>query len=283
MTDTATVASHYGWGNLLDRISAGMAARGLPQIGLAPEALAPVDELHTGGLPATIRLFDQLDVPEGARILDIGCGLGGPARAMAARTAARGTHVTGIDLTPDFVDTGNVLSQWCGLSDRVTLLAGDALALPFDAASFDLAYMLHVGMNIADKPALFAGIARVLKPGATFAVYDLMQIRPGAIAFPVPWASRPEFSVLADPAAYRAALAAAGFRLLAEADQTAGAIAFFDEIAAKTAAADGPPPLGVHLIMGERAPEYSRNVVQNIRDGLLAPVEMIARLEDPAA
>lgn len=274
MTDsTAAVADHYGRGDLLDRIAAGIDRLGLPRSGLPLAALAVVDELHTGGLPATLHLFRQLAVPPGAAVLDVGCGIGGPARHMAALT---GATVTGIDLTPDFIAAGRALTEWCGLAERVRLVEADALAMPFADASFDFATMLHVGMNIADKAGLAAEVARVLKPGGTFALYDLMRVGAGALAFPLPWAARPEISAVATPADYRAALEAAGFAVGVETDRSAGALEWFAEVAAK-AAAGGPSPLGVHLVMGPEAPRMVANLIDAIRAGTLAPVEMIAR------
>ncbi|MCA8879993.1 MAG: methyltransferase domain-containing protein [Rhodobacteraceae bacterium] len=274
MCATDAVATHYGSGTLLDRIAAGVERLGLPRHGLDPSALSGVGEFHIGGAAATERLFDQLDVPSGARVLDVGCGIGGTARHVAARTGAR---VTGIDLTGEFVATGKVLTDWCGMADRVTLIEGSALSMPFGTGDFDLAYMLHVGMNIADKTRLMAEVARVLKPGAVFAIYDVMRVAPGEIAYPVPWAAQPGISALASPHAYLDALTAAGFALVAQTDRTEFALDFFATLAARAAAADGPPPLGLHLVMGPSAPDMVANMARNIRAGLIAPVEMIVR------
>jgi SAM-dependent methyltransferase len=149
--------------------------------------------------------------------------------------------------------------------------------MPFGAGEFDLAYMLHVGMNIADKTRLMAEVARVLKPGAVFAIYDVMQVAPGEIIYPVPWAAQPGTNALDSPDAYLDALTAAGFTLVAQTDRTEFALDFFASLAATSAAADGPPALGLHLVMGPAAPDMVANMVRNIRAGLIAPVEMIAR------
>lgn len=268
------VADHYGRGSLLDRIGEGLDRLGLPRQGLPLAALATVDELHTGGLPATLTLLDQLDIPAGARVLDVGCGIGGPARHIAART---GADVTGIDLTPDFIATGRALTAWCGLSDRVTLVEGNALAMPFPDGSFDVATQLHVGMNIPDKVGLAAELARVLRPGGILAVYDMMQVAPGELNFPLPWASHPGISAVATPAEYRAALTGAGFAITGETSRREGALDWFAEVAAKTAAAGGPPPLGVHLVMGPEAPVMVANLIAAMRAGIFAPVEILAR------
>src|SRR3546814_3455016 len=114
-------------------------------------------------------------------LLDIGCGLGGAARHFAR---ACGCTVTGVDLTPEYVAVAEALTRMVGQADRVAFRAGSALDLPFEAASFDAATLLHVGMNIPDKDRLCAEAARVLKPGGVFGVYDGMRVGDGALTFP---------------------------------------------------------------------------------------------------
>ncbi len=210
----------------------------------------------------------------GTGVLDIGCGLGGPARLAASRY---GCSVTGIDLTAEFVRTGQVLCQWVGL-DSIKLVEGSALDMPFEDASFDAAYMMHVGMNIAGKENLFAEAARVLRPGCTFGIYDVMQTAEGEISFPVPWAETSATSALASPEQYKSMLEKAGFEIIAERNRRDFAIAFFADIAARNRAAGGPPPLGIHILMGENRAGKVGNMAGDIAAGRIAPVEMIARL-----
>ncbi|WP_181166227.1 MULTISPECIES: methyltransferase domain-containing protein [unclassified Mesorhizobium] len=148
------IADHYARGSLVAGIRDGLAAMGKTESTVTAEDLSPVDEFHIGGRAATGELAGQLALTAADRVLDIGCGLGGPARQIAAKY---GCHLTGIDLTRDYVEAGNVLSGWLHLGERVSLQQGDALRLPFPDGSFTAAYMLHVGMNIADKSALFFG------------------------------------------------------------------------------------------------------------------------------
>ena len=167
---------------------------------------------------------------------------------------------TGIDLTPEFVETGQALSGWVDLGDRIDLNCGSALDLPFEADLFDAAYMMHVGMNIADKAGLFAQVARTLKPGGVFGIYDVMATADGDLVFPVPWAMTGETSALADPETYRAGLEAAGFTIVAERNRRDFAQEFFAALRAKAAGADGPPPLGIHVLMGQSAAEKIANM-----------------------
>jgi ubiquinone/menaquinone biosynthesis C-methylase UbiE len=206
-------------------------------------------------------------------VLVVGCGLGGAARFVADRYGAR---VSGVDLTPEFVATGRALSDWVGLGDRIELVEGSALAMPFEDATFDAAYMMHVGMNIADKRALFAEVARVLKPGAVFGVYDVMRIADGPLTYPVPWASSADTCALAEPDAYRAALSANRLSLEKEVDRHDFAVEFFAAMKAHVAE-HGPPPLGTHVLLGETRAEKLDNVIVALDAGRIAPVEMIAR------
>jgi SAM-dependent methyltransferase len=273
-----TVADHYTHGALLTAIR-----KGLESLGKAPETatindLGAVDEFHIGGRQASGDFLVQLDLDTSAHVLDVGCGLGGGARFVASRF---GSRVTGIDLTPEFVETGQVLCDWVGLGDRIDLRVGSALDLPFEDESFDAAYMMHVGMNIADKDRLFEEVGRVLKPGGHFGIYDVMRINDGDLAFPVPWAMSDETSAVATIDRYRSALETAGFTVSAERNRGDFALAFFAEMSAKAAAVGGPPPLGTHILMGERRAEKIENMVGNISAGIIAPVELIAAKADP--
>lgn len=274
MTDEPAVADHYTHGALIDAIRAALAAAGLSPDRLTVADLAPIDEFHMGGRPATLALAKQLGLGPGDHLLDVGCGIGGPARCLAD---ALGCRVTGIDLTEEYVAAAAVLSDWVGLADRVAFRQGSALALPFDDGAFDGATMIHVGMNVADKAALFAEVARGLRPGGVFGVYDVMRAGDEEVHYPVPWASSAATSFLDTPAGYRAALDAAGFAVVAESDRSDFARDVFAALKAKVAETGGPPPLGLHVIMGPEAPAKTANMIANVEAGRIAPVELIAR------
>ena len=183
MSSETDLVEHYGGDDLVSAIEAGLAATGKAPNEATIDDLGPVDEFHVGGRPATLALCEQLGLAGGAElsVLDIGCGIGGTARCLASNFDCR---VTGIDLTPAYVEAARTLSGWTGLTGRVTFEAGSALAMPFPDDSFDVAVMLHVGMNIEDKAALFAEAARVLRPGGRFGVYDIVRQGPGDIRVP---------------------------------------------------------------------------------------------------
>ncbi|MBW8271170.1 class I SAM-dependent methyltransferase [Caldovatus aquaticus] len=272
------VAEHYAArGGALERaILEALAAAGADPDRLAPADLAPVDEFHIGGRQATMDLAAQLDLRPGMHLLDVGSGLGGASRYFAQD---HGCRVTGIDLTEEFVRVAETLARRTGLADRVSYRWGSALSLPFAPASFDGATMLHVGMNIADKRTLFAEVRRVLRPGGVFAIYDVM--REAAVSeeprFPLPWAADAGASFLETAADYRRLLEAAGFAVRAERGRRDFAIAFFRRLRAETVRRGGPPPLGLHLVMGPAAQQKIANVADALERGLIVPTEIVCR------
>lgn len=276
MPDTSQVAAHYSSGGLLERIKDGLARSGVhPPLNL--DTLALFDEFHIGGRQATKAFVKNLRINASSRVLDLGCGLGGPARYIAGATGAR---VAGVDLSAEFIETGRELTGMALMVDLVDLRQGDIMDLPFQEARFDVAYMIHVGMNIGDKEALFAEVARVLKPGGQFGVYDVMAMHENPVVFPVPWASKPEHSALVSRQTYREALDSAGFKIVSETDRSEAAQAFFVRLAAAQAAAGGAPPLGQHLVMGEDFPAKRANLVAALDAGHIAPIEIIACLPE---
>ena len=272
---TNSVAEHYTHGSLLAMITAGIESIGKTPASVTVDELAPVDEFHIGGRQASEEFTDQLGLTGNDHVLDVGCGIGGTSRFVASRFGCR---VTGVDLTPEFIETGTALCEWVGLDEQIELHHGNALSMPFTECSFDAAIMLHVGMNIADKAALFSEVYRLLRPGAVFGVYDVMKTGNGELKYPVPWSSVPDTCALATQAQYVAALQQAGFDIIEVENRREFAADFFAETRERMAATGGtPPPLGVHIAMGESAPAKINNMVENIAAGCCAPVEIIAR------
>jgi len=270
----ADVSRHYTHGGLTEAIRAGIVALGKAANSITIDDLAPVDEFHIGGRRASEEFLDQVGFSAQMHVLDVGCGLGGAARFIASRY---GSQVTGIDLTAEYIETGNALCKWVGLDQRISLHQGSALSMPFAEGSFDGAYMLHVGMNIDDKERLASEVARVLRPRSSFGIYDVMRTGPGDLAYPVPWATTADLSAVAEPERYKKALQEAGLTVVGERNRRDFALAFFADLRAKTAAAGGPPPLGLHVLMGKSTPGKVQNMIDNITSGRIAPVELIAR------
>lgn len=265
------VAEHYSHGALEQRILDALAMMGVDPERLEPDQLAPVDEFHIGGRLATVDLVDQLELQAGLRVLDVGSGLGGTARYLVR---AHDVEVIGVDLTEEYVQVASSLTRRSGLAGRAEFRQGSATDLPFPESTFDRACMLHVGMNIADKAAAFREVRRVLVDGGSFGVYDIMRTGSGEISYPVPWAAGPATSFLAQPQRYRDLLAEAGLLVEAERDRREFGINFLRGMLTKIAES-GPPPLGLHLVMGKDAAVKIANLVDSLERGVLAPIELI--------
>ena len=266
------VASYYTRGRLEDSILQALVQAGKDLANLTHGDLAALDEFHAGGREATKELAAQMELRPGLHLLDVGSGIGGPARYFAAEHACR---VTGVDLTEEFVLVSRSLTRRTKLDHAVEFLHGSALALPFERATFDRAYTIHAGMNIADKPGLFREVRRVLKPKGLFAIFDLMRTAEGPIRYPVPWALTEETSFVAHVNDYRDAVTAAGFHVTREHRRGALALEFTQRMMARVTQG-GPPVLGLHLLMGERTKLMLSNVHTMIQEGILEPVELVA-------
>src|SRR6516165_10425914 len=238
------VETHYTSTELGATILAALKAAGNDLDNLTPDDLAPIDEFHGGQRPATVRLAELVGFAGTEQVLDLGSGLGGPSRYIAWRY---GCHVSGIDLTAEFVRVAEMLTRLTGLVDKVDYRQGDALSLPFEGDTFDVVWSQNAAMNIADRDRLYRGMHVVLKPGGKLALQEVAAGPGGAPYYPVQWAREPGISFLLTQAATRSKLEAAGFRVLAWQDTTHEALAS----AARRArtAETVPPPLGTHLIL----------------------------------
>ncbi|MBI1379030.1 MAG: methyltransferase domain-containing protein [Frankiales bacterium] len=266
------VTSHYsGSGDLIAAIRSALGGAGVDIDGIATTALAPVDEFHIRGRAATLEIAEALQIDAGSRVLDLGSGLGGPARTLAEVV---GCHVTGVDLTPEFCDVAAELSRWTGLAERTRFEVGDATALGFTESSFDAVLTMHVAMNIADKAGLYREARRVLAPGGRFVVYDVLQGPGGDLHYPVPWARDPAHSHLATPEEMRVLLTGAGFSIVSETDSSSASTEWFAAVAARVAV-DGPPPVTFAAFLGSDFAEMARNQVANLREDRIRTVTFV--------
>jgi SAM-dependent methyltransferase len=258
MTDA--VADHYAQAGLLERILDALAQEGKPADKLTIDDLAAVDEFHSRGRRATEELARMLAPLASDHVIDIGCGIGGPARYLAA---TYGCRVSGIDLTPAFVATATGLTALIGLAHRLEFRQGSALALPFADATFDRAWSQNVAMNIADRPRFYGEMRRVLKPGGRLAIQEVAQGPGGAVIFPVMWASRADLSFLHTPEETRSLLEAAGFTVLHWVDNSDAAVAEAAAERERIRAGGVSPRLGIPLVVGPSANEKMRNGQRN--------------------
>ena len=267
-----TVSEHYSNKGLLNKIYKGLEKLGIDKNQLTQSDLSSFDEFHIGGSDGTSMLAEKLTMNASSSVLDIGCGIGGPARFLSSEF---GCKVSGIDLTADFVNTGNSLTDQVGLSDKVKLIEASALSIPFADNSFDVSYMIHVGMNIADKDVLFSEAFRVTKPGGVFGIYDVMLIGNYELQYPLPWAVEEDGNAIAYATDYISALMKAGFSLKHEDDKTDFANSFFEKMSARTDSSEGPPQVGLHLLMGDLTTQKIKNMAKLIKLGIIAPKILI--------
>lgn len=253
---------YSGPGGLVAAIGSALDAAGLDRATLRTADLAPIDEFHIRGRAASLEIIDALELTSDSVVLDLGSGLGGPARTLAEVT---GCTVTGIDLTPEFCEVATALSEWTGLSERTRFQVGDATATGLPDAAVDAALTVHVAMNISDKDGLYAEAFRVLRPGGRFVVYDVLQGEGGDVRFPVPWANDSSTSFLATPEEMRELLGAAGFRVLSEVDSSDESLIWFQQLRARIER-DGPPPVTFAAFLGDAFAQMAANQLTNLAE-----------------
>lgn len=272
-TPTSAVQDHYTRDDIASRVLAAARATAGPGVPLTPEVLAPIDHFHGGGLASTRALAAMLQPQAGETVLDIGCGIGGPARWIAATF---GCQVRGIDLTAAFCHAAKILNAETGLSDKVKIFEASALALPFEPESFDRAYSQNVVMNIADKRGFYREALRVLRPGGVLALANGCAGPNGPPYYPAPWATTAATSFLATPAETRADLEQTGFEIVRFEDTSASTIAARREQRQRLERA-GLPALGFHVFMGEGSLEAMINTARSSEEGRVTSVEILAR------
>lgn len=268
MTDTVTkVREHYSATGLTDRIKSALATIAPDDQALTVAQLAQLDQFHIRGILATGELAAAAGLDPSTRVLDLGCGIGGPARYLAA---SFGCKVTGVDLSPGFIDAATYLTARCGLSDRVAFQVGDALYLPFEDAAFDTVFLQHVAMNIEDRAALYAEVRRILSSRGRFATYDLV-LRDGDVVYPAPWARDASTSFLLTERDTRRVLEQAGFKAVLWRDDTQTALEWF-----KTAKGNSPPRgPNLDLVAGPDFPVKTANLARNIRENRLGVLSAV--------
>jgi ubiquinone/menaquinone biosynthesis C-methylase UbiE len=260
MGDESRIDRHYGLGGLWERIETGLRLTGRTAGTVKVEDLAPVDAFHTRGRAATLEMAELAGLGTADRVLDVGCGLGGTPRLLAS---LYGCPVVGVDVTAEYVAVGNRLTDLVGLSPLVRLEQASALDLPYADGSFDVVWTEHVQMNVADKAGFYAEIARVLQPGGRLLFHDVFRGPGEEPVYPAPWAEDASLSFLATQDEVRAILVDVGLTAETWLDRTPESAAWFAKAVARIAA-KGPPPLGIHLLMGATATDKIRNYSRNL-------------------
>jgi sarcosine/dimethylglycine N-methyltransferase len=269
--DTRAVEAFWSRDDLERAILQALAAAGKNTKALTIDILAPTDQFHGGGKPATLRLARLAGLQPGMRVLDVGGGLGGPARTLAVEF---GCHVTVVDVTASYVRTGSALTARLGLSDRVVHRVGSALGLDVDGAPFDVVWTQNSGMNIADKERMYEGFARVLKPGGLLVFQEPMAGPVQPVIFPVMWAWDATLSFLRTPDAMRALIEAAGFRALAWQDVTA-------EVSGPSTGAAVPAHSVARIVMGDAIEDIARAGERNREEHRIVMIHAVMERASP--
>lgn len=273
MTSEKAIADHWARGDVYALIVSALGKMSRPLDAVTMEDLAPVDHFHARGFPATVELADRLPIKAGQQILDIGCGLGGPARYMAKRFQCK---VSGLDITQPFVEAANKLTALLRMEDQVTIKHGDGQHLPYRDALFAGAYTQHVTMNVADRRRFFAEAYRVLKGGAFFALTEHGLGPKGNPHYPLPWSTDGSGAYLVTPSETRALLEAAGFEDIVVEETGSKYVAGYKAMIEK-AEKGVLPPFGIHILLGETALQKARNAARNIEEGRTHPIQLLCR------
>jgi len=267
MTDITTrVREHYSATNLTDRIKSALATTVPEEQKLTVAQLAPLDQFHTRGILATTELAEAAELAPSTRVLDLGCGIGGPARYLAATF---GCSVIGVDLNPGFIDAATYLTTRCELSGLVNFQIGDALHLLFEDATFDTVFLQHVAMNIEDRTALYAEVNRILMPKGRFVIHDLV-LRDGDVVYPAPWAHDASTSFLLSEPDTRMALEQARFKTVLWRDDTQSTLDWF-----KAAMASSPNEPNLGAVMVPDFPVIIGNLARNLRENRLGVLSAV--------
>lgn len=264
-----SINQYYGKSDSLASIYRALEAAGKDPNNITYSDLSEVDQFHIGGEAATQEMARMAGLYEGQTVLDVGGGLGGPARILASEF---GCKVTVLDLTEEFCRVGESLTERVGLKDQVTFKVSNALDMPFADESFDAAWTQHSTMNIEDKEQLYAEIHRILRPGGRLVMHEIMSGPQQPVQFPVPWAETEEISFLRSPEEVRSLIAQTGFREVRWVDVTGQAIDWSKERAAKAAAMGGPPTLGLHLLLGPKIGPAVASLGHNLQEGRLTVI-----------
>jgi ubiquinone/menaquinone biosynthesis C-methylase UbiE len=262
MNIDSLVDKHYGFGGIMEKIEAGLNLAGKDVNLLMVDDLAPIDEFHIRGRESTLEVAELAKLKASDLILDVGCGLGGTARYLSEKFKC---NVVGIDLTEEYISIGKKLTEFVGLSDLVELRHGSALKIPYEDERFDIVWTEHVQMNIADKNRFYSEIARVLKPGGRLLFHDVFRGPGGPPFYPTPWAENESISALTTERDARSIIEQVGLKIDQWLVKVQESIEFFERILARIEA-DGPPPIGVHLLMGNNAKGKLQNLLRNLSD-----------------
>jgi ubiquinone/menaquinone biosynthesis C-methylase UbiE len=281
-SSAAVVERHYTRPNLENTILTALRNAGKNIHQLTVDDLAPIDEFHTRGREATANLASLLNnnLQPNFHVLDVGAGIGGPSRYLASKF---GCHVTGLDLVSEYCRVADSLAKRVKLDNLLTYRQGDATHMPFDDATFDVVWTQHASMNIAYKKRFYSEMHRVLKPGGKLAIYDVFKGSnssnidgsTSSIHFPVPWAPDPSIShLILGEEARKLLKEVIRFKEVAWEDKTESVIDWIKQMI-KRAQTNGPPQIGLHVLVGPQWSDLVKNLLKNLEEGRIAVAQGI--------
>jgi SAM-dependent methyltransferase len=266
------IFDYYSPNDLYNKIIEGLNTHGKDLSKVTLDDLQPVDEFHIRGDAATKELIKLSGFTPDMHILDVGCGIGGSTRRLSKEI---GCYVTGIDLSEEYIDTAERLTQLLNMQERVKFHATSALDLPFDDNSFDGVWSLQMGMNVEDKLSWIQEAFRVLKPGGRAILYEVCGNKNAPIYFPVPWAQDSSMSFLVKPESFRETIKAAGFDITVWNDKTDLAQKAFANVQ-KPVGEPNLPVLGVYLLVGNDIQTKAYNLHRNLDEERVSLIEAVA-------
>jgi len=254
--------NHYYRPNLYEDIINRLAELEVDLNNVNRNDIVGVDEFHVRGSQISKELAEMANI-KGSKVLDIGCGIGGPCRMLADEFDC---ETIGVDLSEEFIRTATKLSELVGLSNKTEFICGDATKLPFKNKSFNAVWTQHVQMNILDKGKFYSEMHRVLENNGTFIYYDIFKNSDEEVNYPMPWANEPKISFLTRVNNMETILNQLGFSKIQSTNETNNGIVFFKKLLEKIKEF-GPPKLGLNVLMGETTKSKIVNLLNGLKEG----------------